>query len=136
MDFRDYLRHHRDPLVIPLILQQVVQGLIQLHSLGYIHRDLKPENILLNLDPLEVRITDFTTSTPTTQKYTGSIKGSPGYMLNQVLWRDGIPSWDLYSLGVIILESVMPKDWIFTIKTHKQFLRSVVDHIFKEDCNP
>ncbi len=66
MDFRDYLRHHRDPLVLPLILQQIVEGLIQLYSLGYIYRDLKPENIILNLDPLEVRITDFTTSTPTT----------------------------------------------------------------------
>jgi len=52
---------------------------IQLHSLGYNHRDLKPENILLNLDPLEVRITDFTTATPFTQEYTGTIKGTSGY---------------------------------------------------------
>jgi serine/threonine protein kinase len=80
MDFRDYLRNHRDPLVLPLILQQVVEGLIQLHSLGYTHRDLKPENILLNLDPLEVRINDFSTATLTTQRFTGSVKGSAGYV--------------------------------------------------------
>jgi len=66
MDFRDYLRLHRDPLILPLILQQIVEGLIQLHDFGYTHRDLKPENILLNLDPLEVRISDFTTSVLTT----------------------------------------------------------------------
>jgi hypothetical protein len=40
-------------------------------------------------------------------------------MPNEVLWRDGIPAYDLFSLGMIILESSMPKDWIFRIKTHK-----------------
>ena len=40
--------------------------MIQLNSLGYTHRDLKPENIVLNLDPLEVRIVDFTSATPLT----------------------------------------------------------------------
>ena len=66
MDFRDYLRSHVDPLVLPLILQKIVEGVIQLHSLGYNHRDLKPENIVINLDPLEVRIINFTTATPFT----------------------------------------------------------------------
>ena len=96
-----------------------MEGLIQLHDLGYTHRDLKPENILLNLDPLEVRTTDFTTSVLTTQKFTGTIYGSPGYVPNQVLWRDRSSSWDVYSLEVIIFESALPKDWIFKTKTHK-----------------
>jgi serine/threonine protein kinase len=62
MDFRDYLRNHRDPQMLPLILRQVIEGVIQLHGLGFVHRDLKPENIVLNLNPLEVRIIDFTAS--------------------------------------------------------------------------
>ena len=65
MDFRDYLREHRDPSVVPLILNQVIDGLEQLHAMGFVHRDLKPENIVLNLDPLEVRLTDFDVSFPT-----------------------------------------------------------------------
>lgn len=37
----------------------IIEGLKELHSLGYIHKDLKPENIVLNLDPLEVKLIDF-----------------------------------------------------------------------------
>ena len=37
----------------------VIEGVKELHELGYIHRDLKPDNIVLNLDPLEVRLIDF-----------------------------------------------------------------------------
>ena len=136
MDFRDYLRLHRDPLILPLILQQIVEGLIQLHSLGYVHRDLKPENILLNLDPLEVRINDFSTSIPRTQKFTGTIRGSPGYVPIKALWNDGSLAWDLYTLGVIIIESAMPKDWIFKIKSPNQLLRSMIDLITKDDHSP
>ena len=66
MDFRDYLRSHRDPLILPQILHQVIEGVKQLHHLGYTHRDLRPENIVLNLSPLEVRIIDFTVAYPYT----------------------------------------------------------------------
>jgi len=59
LDCRDYLRKYRNPAQIPLILDQVMKGLVSLHGLGYVHRDLKPENIVLNLDPLEVRIIEF-----------------------------------------------------------------------------
>ena len=64
MDFRSYLRKHRDPIVLPKILELVIEGLEQLHYLGYVHRDLKPENTVLNLHPLEVRIIDFIIAYP------------------------------------------------------------------------
>ena len=119
MNFRDYLRNHLDPAVLPLILQKIVEGLIQLHSLGYVHRDLKPENVVLNLDPLEVKIIDFITSYSTTIMTRGSIIGTPGYFPDLVTWKVGSRSWDIYSLGVIIFESAMPKDWVFKINSQK-----------------
>ena len=39
-------------------LKQVINGLKQLHKLGFVHGDLKPENILVNKDGT-ARITDF-----------------------------------------------------------------------------
>jgi serine/threonine protein kinase len=91
--------------------------MIELHGLGYTHRDLKPETIVLNLDPFEVRITDFTAAYPSSQKTRGLPRGSPGYFPEGAKWNDGSSAWDLYSLGVIVLESDMTKDVIFETTT-------------------
>ena len=79
------------------------------------HRDLRPENIVLNLNPLEVRLINFTAAYPSTQKTKGSRRGSPGYFPDDSDWRDGSISWDLYSLGVIVLEADMGKDALFDV---------------------
>ncbi|KAL7889491.1 hypothetical protein AOLI_G00017490 [Acnodon oligacanthus] len=44
-----------------VILRQLVEGMIDIHSKGVLHRDIKPENILIQMDPegLQVYILDF-----------------------------------------------------------------------------
>lgn len=79
MDFRVYLRKHRDYRQLNRILSQVALGLKEIHSLGYIHRDIKPENILLNMRPLEVRLCDFNRAMLTTNQTKGYVRGTPGY---------------------------------------------------------
>lgn len=59
MSFRSYLRKHRQPEQLKLILLEAISGIEQLHELGFVHRDIKPDNIVLNLQPLEVRLIDF-----------------------------------------------------------------------------
>ena len=59
MNYRDYLRSHRDYRQIGRILLDVAKGLKELQGIGFVHRDLKPENIVLDLKPLTVRIVDF-----------------------------------------------------------------------------
>jgi hypothetical protein len=43
---------------------------------------------------------------------------------------------DLYSLGVIILESVLPKNWIFSLRSQKQLLNSALRHLTKDGLDP
>jgi len=52
MNLEEYLEEHRDPPQLPLILDQVINGLSELHSLGYVHRALDPTHVMLNLAPL------------------------------------------------------------------------------------
>ena len=104
MDLRKYLTKQRDPEILPAILIQIIDGIDQLHKLGFTHRDLKPENIVLNLDPLEVRLIDFNSSFPSTQISKGSRRGTKGYHPDHSFWNDGSQQWDLYALGAMILE--------------------------------
>ena len=76
----------------------------------FVHRDLRPETIVLNLDPLEVRIIDFTESFPVTQRTINSPRGSLPYRPQLYRWRDDSKGWDYYSFGVLVLESVMSSE--------------------------
>ena len=56
----------RTPILSPaderlLILEQILQGVNQLHRIGLVHMDLKPENILFRYEDnrLIVKIADF-----------------------------------------------------------------------------
>ena len=64
MSFRDYLEEHREPRHLVKILLMVIEGLNELHELGFAHRDLKPENIALTLKPLHEAVIDYDRATP------------------------------------------------------------------------
>ena len=61
------------------IINQLWDGLIQLHELGWVHRDLKPENIVIQHFPFEIRLIDFNRAVPTSDKRIGTEFGTPGY---------------------------------------------------------
>ena len=56
-----YILEKQGAMKAPVVYQwmrQIVNGLEELHLIGFVHGDLKPENILVNGDNT-VRITDF-----------------------------------------------------------------------------
>ena len=67
----------------------MIEGIQQLHKLGYVNRDLKPDNVALSLDPLDVRVIDFNRVYPVTQSTLGHVRGTPGYFPTKDMWRDG-----------------------------------------------
>ena len=91
----------------------VANGLKELHEMGYVHRDLKPENIVLNVQPTVVRIIDFNRTCLTTQDTIDSVRGTPGYCCPIPHLRDGSTIWDIWALGVIVMEADMEKDEYF-----------------------
>ena len=54
MDLEQYVSEHRDWSQLQLILEQVCDGVLELHHLGFTHRALEPAHLVLNLAPLNV----------------------------------------------------------------------------------
>ncbi|AFM99282.1 protein kinase domain-containing protein [Encephalitozoon hellem ATCC 50504] len=91
-----------DHSTVRTILQQVLEGMIQLSILGIIHCDLKPENILIaDYDTFKVKIIDFGSAVTSPQGSHFYVQ-SRYYRAPEVIL--GIPygsSCDVWSLGCI-----------------------------------
>jgi serine/threonine protein kinase len=113
---RGSLRPYLATLTLPQIFgvaENVLAGLAHGESHSIIHRDLKPENLLVSSDG-EVKISDYgvarALNTVVPRPFatmTGTTIGTPAYMApEQALGEKLGPEADLYSLGIIIWETL------------------------------
>lgn len=91
----------------------VAEALASAHAAQVIHRDIKPGNILLGDDD-GVHVTDFgiakVLNAATQLTIDGSRLGTPQYMCPERCRNQEItPSSDLYSLGVVLFQSITGK---------------------------
>lgn len=89
--------------------REVLSALRAAHAVGIEHRDVKPANVLLRPDGRPV-LTDFGIAAlreATSLTATGSVIGSPDFMApERVTGKDGGPSADLWSLGMLLYVAV------------------------------
>ncbi|KUK14566.1 MAG: UvrD-helicase domain-containing protein [Synergistetes bacterium] len=108
---RDLLEKGRIKLEdVPQIFLPVLDALQYAHSRGVIHRDIKPENILISNEGI-VKLVDFGLGVFLKG---GSIKatvaGTPVYMPPESWNGIYLPSSDVYSIAVVIYESLTGKN--------------------------
>ncbi len=90
---------------------QALDALAYIHSQGIIHRDLKPSNLMI-LKDRSLKLMDFGIAHElkgTRITGTGNILGTPIYMAPEQLQGHELDARaDLYSLGLILYERLMP----------------------------
>ena len=90
----------------------LAQGLEAVHEAGFLHRDVKPANVLLvrrgPSSRIRGKLTDFGISTIIGAAGDSEFTtGTVAYLApEQVLGQDPTPAWDVYALGLVLLEAV------------------------------
>src|SRR5215211_6439624 len=97
------------PQIATEVALQIAKALGAAHKRGVIHRDIKPRNILVS-DSGHVKVADFgiaRAAEATTISHAGDILGSAKYMSPEQAAGDPVgPASDLYSLGVVLYETL------------------------------
>ena len=92
--------------LISTIIQNVLFGLLYLHSINIIHRDIKCQNLLLS-DEGRVKISDFGISINKNVLNCNNRVGTPYWMSPEVINRQRYnEKTDIWSLGIICYELV------------------------------
>lgn len=84
-------------------MQQLLEAVAYIHSMGYMHRDLKPENLMFRGGIYLLKIIDFGLAI---KSLSFARCGTPGYVAPEILNIDQnfVPyneKCDMFSIGVV-----------------------------------
>ena len=91
------------------IMDELLQAVAYVHSLGIAHRDLKPQNIMLTRQGLHVKLIDFGQSDTDEYAVLKQPAGTVSYMSPEQMTMQ-IPDIrnDIYSIGVVMRQMPLP----------------------------
>ncbi|KAL7949533.1 mitosis inhibitor protein kinase SWE1 [Trichoderma barbatum] len=93
-----------DDFRIYKILQDLCLGLKEIHDAGFVHLDMKPANILITFEGV-IKIGDFGLAQAVSEDVRLDIEGDREYMAPEMLEGKADQSADIFSLGLMTLET-------------------------------
>ncbi|MEO0106387.1 MAG: sigma 54-interacting transcriptional regulator, partial [candidate division WOR-3 bacterium] len=116
---------------------QIINALSSFHNKGFVHSDIKPEHIIYNPEEKKVVLIDFGFAGITTHQMNPS--GTIGYVAPEILKGIGADQRsDLYSLGVIIYETLAgkaPSIPYRPIKNIPELMNNTIQRLLSEEPN-
>lgn len=109
-DFSERQTNPNHLQVVTNIFTQLVNGLSYIHSRKIVHHDLKPSNVFVSVQAdgnITVALGDFGLACPLQEPHSGKI-GTPLYCSPEQLEGECNFKSDIYSLGIILLELLIP----------------------------
>ncbi|WP_143143650.1 serine/threonine-protein kinase [Agrococcus sp. Marseille-P2731] len=103
------------PNDIATMARDLAEALVVVHAAGVVHRDIKPANVLLAPTPVpgrefDAKLADFGIATlvdGTRLTATGTVLGTAAYLSPEQATGARVgPASDVYSLGLVLLESI------------------------------
>ena len=88
------------------LVEQVAEGLAEVHACGLLHRDIKPQNIILGDDGVP-RLVDFGLAVPVASEALQEVSGSPRYMAPEQARGQGErvdARTDVFGLGGVLYD--------------------------------
>lgn len=128
MTLRDYLSQMRNKYQLTAILTDLVQGVIELHELGFVHRDLKPENVMINFEPVRAVVIDFNRAVRRENITEATTLGTRGYFPLRQKWLNGSTQWDVWSIVAIMLECDMRPEAYLECNNESDTIESAIAH--------
>lgn len=132
---------------LPNIIEQASQGIIHLHSKGWIHRDLKPDNLLVN-DEGVVKLIDFAIAQKQKKGFSrlfggkNKVAGTRSYMSPEQIRAEALDARsDIYSFGCLLFElcsGKLPYTGTSSDDLLQRHLKSPIPSLtaFADDVNP
>ncbi|XP_014217197.2 eukaryotic translation initiation factor 2-alpha kinase 1-like [Copidosoma floridanum] len=109
---RHWLDDRTEPTPVSVmadIATQILCGLNYIHSLNIVHHDIKPSNIFISTSgKLRIQLGDFGLACPLQKESHNSIVGTCMYAAPEQLNGECNPMSDVYSLGIVFLELLVP----------------------------
>ncbi|KAH0530784.1 hypothetical protein TsFJ059_005370 [Trichoderma semiorbis] len=93
-----------DDFRIYKILQDLCLGLKEIHEAGFMHLDMKPANILITFEGV-LKIGDFGLAQAVSEDVRVDVEGDREYMAPEMLEGKADQSADIFSLGLMTLET-------------------------------
>jgi len=107
---------HEDPEVLGSIAWQVLDALRAIHARGLVHRDVKPNNLLVVGAGPSTLVRLFDLGLMIEAGTVGKVAGTLPYLAPEVARGEVVDGRaDLYSLGVLLYECLLPEDAARTV---------------------
>ena len=129
-DLGMWLKNKHNVVEIEDIIQQIVCGIMYMHSNNILHRDLKPENILLHNNIIKICDFGFSTIIKDSNMMCNTICGTPLFMSPELLFMKPYTiKSEIWALGILfymLIYNIHPFGKLINLDDYRMKVKNII----------